>query len=344
MVEVSPKKDQLRIPVWKYLLFLLLLLIVLIAALLFTFSSGFSARNSFLESLRRYLSFASSMNPGLKPQDDFGEALRIHGIEKVGEKRFYLYVSVTDKNSSPLKTLNPANIKLSVFSPDSSEEACIIDKVKPLHFYGNLPDPISFAAVMDYSGSMFPHDVKAIENNFSEFTNEIALPFSASVIKFNEKVKQINQLTSDKGQILDAIKKRISLTNTALYDGLDKGIETVQARPHLRFIVLTTDGNDNASKVSLSEVIRRAQQHNISIFAFGFGWLKVDRLKEISQKTEGYYSYVPDSSNLDEWFQKLGQIINNIQVIEFSTSKNMNMPGKITLELTDSGLTRTINR
>ena len=344
MVEVSPKKDQLRIPVWKYLLFLLLLLIILIALLFFTFSSGFSARNSFLESLRRYLSFASSMNPGLKPQDDFGEALRIHGIEKVGEKRFYLYVSVTDKNSSPLKSLNPANIKLNVAPPDGSDESCIVDRVKPLHFYADLKEPISFAAVMDYSGSMFPHDVKAIENNFSEFTSEIALPFSASVIKFNENVIQINQLTDDKNQILDAIKKRIALTNTALYDGLDKGIETIQARPHLRFIVLTTDGNDNASKASLSEVIRRAQQHNVSIFAFGFGWLKVDRLKQISQETEGYYSYVPDSSNLDDWFQKLGQVINNIQIIEFSTRTNMNKPGKISLELTDSGLKRTLNR
>jgi uncharacterized protein YegL len=125
----------------------------------------------------------------------------------------------------------------------------------------------------------------------------------------------------------------VPLQNTALYDGIDKGVEKIQAQPHFKFIILTTDGNDNASISTIDDALRRCAQHNVSIFAFGFGWLDVKTLKKLAEETEGYYSYVPDSSNLDEWFKKLGHILNNIQVIEFSTDQDINAPGETQLTI-----------
>ncbi|MBU1109083.1 MAG: VWA domain-containing protein [Candidatus Riflebacteria bacterium] len=339
MVEIAPGSERLRIPVGKYLLFLFIILLLLIGLLWYLLSSNYGAQNSFLESLRRYLSFFSSYHPNLQPEDDFNTALRIHGFERDEARKFRLFVSVTDKDGSPVKVLNASDVKLKVVSNSGQDLDARIDRARPLHMYSEWAAPISFTSVMDYSGSMFPQDLTAIETNYSALINQISLPLSASVVKFNSRVHDILELSEDRQEIIAAIQKRIKLENTALFDGISRGIEKVQSRPHLRFIILTTDGNDNASTDSLESVIKRCQTHNIAVFVFGFGWLDIKNLRDISESTDGYYSYVPDSSKLDEWFQKIGQIINNVQVIEFSTNADMNQPGSVELSIDAAGQT-----
>ena len=333
MVEVAAKSERLRIPVWKYVLFLFFMLFVLLLLLYFLFASNFGARNSILETVRRYLGFVSAFHPNLKPEDNFDNALRIHGFEKADTRRFYLFVSATGKDASPIKVLQPGELTLKIKDSSNKELNVTVDRVRPLHMYSEWSDAVSFANVMDYSGSMFPEDVTAIENNFSTLINELIMPFSSAVIKFNNRVKEIIDLSADKNAILDAIKKQIPLLNTALFDGLEKGAEKIQARPHFKFIVLTTDGNDNASSSTLEQAVRRCRLHSIPVFCFGFGWLDVHSLKELAERTDGYYSYVPDSSKLDDWFKKLAQIINNVQVIEFSTDADMTQPSEVDLTI-----------
>ena len=106
MVEVAPGGERLRIPVWKYILFLVLFMLLCLGILWYLMASSFGASNSLLETLRRYLTFFSSYHPNLKPEDDFSNALRIHGIEKNEPKKFYMFVSMTDKDGSPIKVIN----------------------------------------------------------------------------------------------------------------------------------------------------------------------------------------------------------------------------------------------
>ena len=343
MVEIAPSGGKLYIPVWKYVLFLALLLVLCLLFALYLLNSHFGAQFGWLESMRRYLSFASRLNPNLKAEDNFADALRIHGLEKIDPGRFRLFVSATKADGSPVTVLNPGELDLKIADNSGKGTPVMIDRVRPMHMYSHLTNPISYSMVMDYSGSMFPGDLTAIERNFSEFSNEIEPDFSAAIIKFNTRPVEIAPLTSDMTEIEQGISRRIPLQNTAMYDAIDMGVEKIQGQPHLRFIVLTTDGNDNASFIDMEEAIRRCRIHNISIFVFGFGWLNVNTLRELADRTDGYYSYVTNSSSLGDWFKKLGQIINNIQVIEFSTSPDFTMPGSMELTInTSSGkITRT---
>lgn len=343
MVEVASGGERLKIPVWKYILFLVISLLLMLALLWYLMTSNYGASNSFLETMRRYLSFVSSFHPNIKPEDDFSNALRIHSVEKTEPKKFYLFASMTDKDGNPVKVVNPANVTLQVTDGAGANVSAVVDRVRPLHAYADMANPISFSSVMDYSGSMFPEDVSAIEDNFAALTGQILLPYSANVIKFNNKVNEVQALTDDKNALITAIKKPVRLQNTALFDGIDTGVDKIQTRPHLRFVILTTDGNDNASVASINDVIRRCQLHNVSVFVFGFGWLEVSNLRNLSNSTDGYYSYVPDSNKLADWFKKLSQIINNVQVVEFSLATDTNQPGSIELTINEGGqkLTRT---
>ena len=343
MVEISPNKTPLKISVWRFVLVLLLLAIILLAMFWYLFASRLGATNSFLEGIRKYLTFAATIHPNMKPEDNFADSLKIHGVEKITPRKFTMLVSVTDKNGEPLTTINAGDIELRIGSKnDSSLKSATIDKVTPLHMMTDWKEPVSFSSVMDYSASMFEGDLSAIENNFEKLMESITVPYAASIVKFNAKATEILPLSESKDEIKKAIKKRIPLENTALFDGVVKGIEAVQARPHMRFLVLTTDGNDNASFNSLKEVLLRSKLHNVSIFVIAFGWLEVQTLKTIADETDGLYSYVPNSSKLEEWFTKLGKIINNVQVIEYSTKSDMGTPEKIDLTIEVNG--KKLNR
>jgi hypothetical protein len=339
MVEVAPGGERLKIPVWKYLLFLFLIALLALGILWSLLSSNYGARYSFLETLRRYFSFLSTYNPKMQPEDDFANALRIHSFERDDAKKFRLFVTATDKDGSPTKVLNANDVRIKVTDIGGSDLGASVTRVRPLHMYTEWASPVSFSSVMDYSGSMFPQDLSAIETNYADLINQISLPIDVAVVKFNNRVHDIITLSNDRQDIIAGLQKRISLENTALFDGIDRGIEHIQSRPHLRFIILTTDGNDNASSNSIESVIKRCQTHGVPIFVFGFGWLDVKKLKELSDSTDGLYSYVTDSSNLDDWFVKLGQIINNVQVVEFTAGSDMNQPGTVELEVQSGGQT-----
>ncbi len=344
MVEVTPKRVEISIRYWRYLAFFLVLGLLLLLLLWGLFGTQWGASNSIVEMFRRYFNVVNKFRPSAKPEDNLARGLRIHGLEKIAEKRYDLFFSVTDSGGDPLTSVPPADVKIKAGPQGSSLQACLVDRVTPLHMMAAWNDKVTFASVMDYSGSMFPEDLANTEAYYSEFMNGLAMPFSATVIKFNDHVEEILPVSSNKADIEAAIKKQITLQNTALYEAIDKGIANVQTRPHLRFGLLTTDGNNNIFGVSLEDVIRRSRQQFVSVIVLGFGWLNVDVLKKIADETDGYYVYVPDSRELKDWFPKISKIINNVQVAEFSAPNDFALPLSLELSVNSKGTTLTRTR
>ncbi|HEY9070810.1 MAG TPA: vWA domain-containing protein [Candidatus Ozemobacteraceae bacterium] len=336
MVEVAPRTGEIKINYWRYIAFLVLLALLGLGTVWTMYSSSWGASNPFAEWLRKYLSLANRFRPNAKPEDNLANALRLHGIEKLGEKRYAVLFTATDANGDPLTTVRAADLEIQLGTDAAARQRALVDRVVPLHMM-NQPDPVAFAGVMDYSGSMFPEDISAIESNFTAFLNAVVLPFSGTIIKFNNTVNTMNPLTPNKGDIEAAVKKPVPLENTAFYSGIDKGIADIQARRWMRFLLLTTDGNDNASGHTLEEVITRARQHFVSGFVLGFGWLNVGILKQIAEETDGYYVYVPDSSQLTTWFPKIAKIVNNVQVAEVSLPTDANLPLSVSITLNANG-------
>jgi len=344
MVEVAPKRGEIQIRYWKYLAFLAFVLFFGFLALWGLLGSQWGASNPLAEWFRRYLNAVNRFRPNAKPEDNLANALRLHGVEKIGDKRFALLFSVTDKNGDPLAAILPNEITIAAGKVGAQPSPAVVDRVAPLHMKSGWNDKISFASVMDYSGSMFPEDISAIENNYSSFINSLVCPYAATVIKFNNGVNEILPLSSNKGDIDAALKNSVPLQNTAFYEGMDKGISNIQARQHLRFVLLTTDGNDNRSSIHLDEVINRSRNHFVSAFVLGFGWLNVDVLKKIADECQGYYVYVPDSRDLKDWFVKMAKIVNNVQVAEFSTSTDFQLPESLVVTVTTGGTTLSKTR
>jgi hypothetical protein len=344
MIEVSPKRTEIKIHYWKYFLFLLFMLLLGLAAVWIILGTQWGAGNSAAESLRKYLSRFNRFRPGAKAEDNLANALRIHGLEKLDgtPTRYAMLFSATDGAGEPVTSITKANVTLNIGDAVNAAKPMVIDKVTPLNAMKAWNDKASFAAVMDYSGSMFPEDLDAIESNYSTFLNAIGFPFAGTVLKFHSSVDEIIPLSASIADLDAAIKKRIPLGNTALFAGMDRGVESMKGRPHLRFLLLTTDGNNNIPGISLDDVLKNSREAFLSSFVLGFGWLNIDVLKRIANETDGYFVYVPDSADLKTWFPKIAKIVNNVQVIEFSAPFDVG-PGN-TIDLTVVAGSTTLKR
>ena len=337
MVEVNPRSAPIKIHYWRFVLFLVILALIALALLWGLLGTQWGASNPMAEWTRRYLSFANRFRPSAKPEDNLANALRIHGIEKLGDKRYALFFTATDKNGDPIVAVPATGVTVAVGSTSGTLKPAIVDRVTPLHMM-SWPDRLSFSGVMDYSCSMFPEDIANIENYYTSFINGLMMPFSAAIYKFHHTVLESQSLTDSKTSLESAVKQSTPLGgSTMLYDAMDKGITAIQARPHLRLLFLTTDGNNNTGISTLDDVIRRSRSHQVSSLVLGFGWLNVDTLKQIADQTDGYYVYVPDSSDLKDKLPKLAKIVNNVQVVEFSLAGELSLPGAVELTVSAGG-------
>jgi len=331
MVEVSPRSGPIRIQVWRLLLSLGVLAGLALLLLWLLLGTQWGATNPFSEWARRFLAPVNRFRPTARPEDNLPSALRIHGFEKLADRRYALLFSATDRKGEPLSSLTPADVTVLAGAPGARQPATVA-RVTPLGRVEGWNDKASFACVMDYSGSMFAQDIRNIESEYKRFLGGLQFPSGASVYKFHQSVYEIRPFSQDRSLVEEALARPLPLgPATALHQAMEQGALSVQGRPHLRALLLTTDGNNNVPGLALDDVLRRCRQQYLSAFVFGFGWLNVEVLRRIAEETDGYYVYVPDSAQLKDWFPRLAGIVNHIQVAECVTPADL--PASVSLEL-----------
>jgi len=331
MVEVAPQRAEISIHYWKYLSFIAIVLLAGAFWFWRAMGSRWGANNSTMENLRPYFGAGTRAPAAAKQEDNLVEALRTHRIEKIGGKRFVVLFSATNDKGDPVAIVQPGDVSIAVGDASGTKVPATVEKVTPLHGIDRWGERAFFSCVLDWSGSMWVTDLEAQKSDYSAFLSGLSLPFAGAVFKFNSSVERLIGLTSSTAILENAIKMDISQGSTALYNCIDEGITQIEPKPHLLFELLTTDGNDNASNKSLDDVLRRARQKEVSLFVLGFGWVNIDVLKQLAEETDGYYVYVPDSSDLRNFFTRLASIVNNVQVAEFVTSTDFERPASIDL-------------
>jgi Ca-activated chloride channel family protein len=90
------------------------------------------------------------------------------------------------------------------------------------------------------------------------------------LVEFSDSPRITEDFTTD----VTKLQNRLLLTNakgsTSLYDALYLGLERVTRGNNSRkAVLLITDGNDNHSRYSFSEVKEFAKEHDVQIYAIG---------------------------------------------------------------------------
>lgn len=133
--------------------------------------------------------------------------------------------------------------------------------------------PVSMGLVIDNSGSMRNKREK-VEAAALALVKDSNPQDEVFVVNFNEDaymdLPKGKAFTSNIEDMREALKRIDSSGGTAMRDAIQLSIDHLKkAHRDKKVLVVVTDGNDNASRISLDALVRNAQQSGILVYSVG---------------------------------------------------------------------------
>jgi Ca-activated chloride channel homolog len=208
-----------------------------------------------------------------------------------------LHVTVTDPAGQFVSGLQQGNFKV---SEDKIEQKT--------SFFSRDDIPVTMGLVIDNSGSMREkrQQVNAAAMTFVKTSNP---QDEAFVVNFNDEyyLDTDGDFTSDQRNLNEALSRIDTRGSTALYDAVIGSLDHLKkGHKDKRVLLLVTDGDDDASRMSFEDTIKAAEKSNAAIYTIGV-FSDDDRkndkrmvrhskkvLEELAEATGGQ-AYFPDS-------------------------------------------------
>lgn len=194
--------------------------------------------------------------------------------------------------------------------------------------------PVAMGIVIDNSGSMREKrdKVNRAALNLVRSSNPQDQVF---VVNFNDEYYLDQEFTNDINKLREALEKVEARGGTALYDALVAS--SVYMKDHAKLqkkvLFVVTDGEDNASRESLEEAVRRLQEENgPAVYAIGLlGEEKQRRarraLETIAQRTGGISFFPRTLDEVDAISSSVAHDIRNQYTIGYKPSTPKSVGG-----------------
>jgi VWFA-related protein len=235
-----------------------------------------------------------------------------------------LNVTVTDKSDHLVTNL-----------PESAFQVYENNVLQPIKVFKREDVPVSMGLVIDNSGSM-RSKLPGVEAAALALVKDSNPQDETFVVNFNDEAYLDQDFTSD----IDVLKKGLERIDakggTAMRDAIRMSIDHLhdKAKHDKKVIIVVTDGNDNASMVTLDSLMKLAQQDGTLIYAIGLlgeedknEAAKAKRaLKLLVEATGGQVFYPKDVTEVDPIAHLVAHDIRNQYSIWY-TPLNENMDG-----------------
>ena len=148
----------------------------------------------------------------------------------------------------------------------------VLDEKQPqdIAFFSDDDAPVSVGVIFDVSGSMGGDKIKRARDALSRFIQTSHNADEYFLIAFNSRAQLLLDKTRDGNAVLDKLMYVQTKNNTALYDACYLGVEKVQRGTHpKRALLLISDGQDNNSRYTFSEVRRLLKESDVVLYGIG---------------------------------------------------------------------------
>jgi VWFA-related protein len=199
--------------------------------------------------------------------------------------------------------------------------------------------PVSIALVVDNSGSM-SRKRPSVNKSALDLIEASNPEDEAFVVNFSDEAYIDQDFTSSVNKLRDGLAHIESRGGTALYDAVVASADKLVAdakRPK-QVLVLVTDGEDNASTLSLEQTIRRVQQLSGPVI-YSIGLLFGDEmshaevrharraLEMLSTETGGIAFFPKSIEQVDEIAAEVARDIRSQYTIGYHSTKPTSEPG-----------------
>jgi VWFA-related protein len=200
--------------------------------------------------------------------------------------------------------------------------------------------PVAMGIVIDNSGSMRDKRpaVNAAAINLVQSSNPQDKVF---VVNFNEEYFLDQDYTSAIPKLKDALERIEARGGTALYDAVVASADHMKKSGELekKVLLVVTDGEDNASRESLEQAIRRLQvESGPTVYTIGLlGEEHAKRarraLREMAEETGGVAFFPKDLSEVNSITSQIAHDIRNQYTIQYKPSTPQSSGGYRTVKV-----------
>jgi len=190
-----------------------------------------------------------------------------------------------------------------------------------LNHFSNDKSPLSVGIILDISGSMGDNMLSA-RNSVVRFLEQGDEQDEYFLVGFNHQTELLQDFTSRSQNITADIATTGAGGRTALYDALYLGLEKIrQAKHDKKALIIITDGEDNSSRYTFSEVKDFAKESDAQIYVIGEkGDIGYGRgiINEIVRLTGGRAFFPSSFKQLDYYCDLIHTELRNQYVLGYS--------------------------
>ena len=183
---------------------------------------------------------------------------------RTGANTVAVYATVTDKEGRLV--------------PDLERDAFEIrdnGKPQPITVFSNDVQPITVVMMLDRSGSM-RGNFGLVARAAAEFVQRLGPDDKARIGSFAERIEiEPEDFTNNHQELMAVLQSELPITGpTPLWNALDKAIGALGAQEGRKVVLVFSDGGDapmnfSFSNRSIMDVMRRAHQENVMVYAIG---------------------------------------------------------------------------
>jgi len=209
------------------------------------------------------------------------------------------------------------------------------DKVEQVISHFAAEDaPVSIGIVFDSSGSMrYQMDQsRAAVNQFVKIANP---EDEFSLVEFNNRARTVAEFTSRPQEIQERLLTIEPGGRTALLDAMILSLDQMRHAKHRRkAILILSDGGDNNSRYSASEVKARLREADVQVYSISIVGSRLNRrtleeiggealLDEMAKQTGGRLFEVEELSDLPGIASNIGDALRRQYVLGYAPPANM---------------------
>ena len=184
--------------------------------------------------------------------------------------------------------------------------------------------PLELVIAIDISGSMAPSMPK-LKAAVKEFLSAVPGEDQVTLLGFNDSVFTLTRKATANADREKAVDRLAPWGSTALYDVILRGMEMLGRQTGRKALVVFTDGEDQGSHATITDVERRLQSSDLTLYMIGQGrGVMLESLKKVMERlstpTGGRAFFTENIDTLHEAFTGLLDELSNQYLLGYAST------------------------
>jgi Ca-activated chloride channel family protein len=231
------------------------------------------------------------------------------------------------------------------------DQFSILDNGKPqeITFFQNETQPFTVVVMLDYSASM-TSSLDLLRAAAEQFLLRMLPQDKGQVGAFSDKIEFSGRFTSDRDDLISALRDLQYGNPTRLWDAVDSSIDMLKPIDGRKVVLVFTDGDDTYSKTGFGSVLDHAKQNEVIVYAIGlqsqyFNGQRIVRsqpdrsLRKIAEETGGGYFELKKTDELAPTFTRVAQELHSLYTLGFSPATLDSKEHKLEVRMKQAGMT-----